>query len=222
MTAAIGPILSGVSGLVNAFQARNAFKHRYQDTVKDMEAAGLNPALAYGQGGGNPQTNDIPDLGQAYNQSQATAANVRQTNLDTEIKRAQKSDLEAEAANKNAQAAAIASAANTKAMLDAQEWRFRGGEKENTGQTGNELRKLEMEAAINARNSGAALNSTNRSLLQLSFPQAQAEAHLYRDTGDWLPRISTAKDIFQGFMPRINFGGDRTFNTHNWNPPGRR
>ncbi len=35
----------------NAFSAQQ-FATRYQTTVKDMEAAGLNPMLAYSQGGG--------------------------------------------------------------------------------------------------------------------------------------------------------------------------
>lgn len=37
----------------NQFSA-NQFATRYQTTVKDMQAAGLSPMLAYGQGGGSP------------------------------------------------------------------------------------------------------------------------------------------------------------------------
>ena len=39
----------------NAWSAEQ-FASRYQTTVKDMEAAGLNPMLAYSQGGGSPPT----------------------------------------------------------------------------------------------------------------------------------------------------------------------
>lgn len=39
----------------NAFSS-SQFAHRYQTTVKDMQAAGLNPMLAYQQGGGSPPT----------------------------------------------------------------------------------------------------------------------------------------------------------------------
>jgi len=41
------------AAIANAFSAQQ-FATRYQTTVKDMAAAGLNPMLAYSQGGGPP------------------------------------------------------------------------------------------------------------------------------------------------------------------------
>jgi hypothetical protein len=43
----------------NAFSAQQ-FATRYQTTVKDLEAAGLNPMLAYSQGGGSPPSSASP------------------------------------------------------------------------------------------------------------------------------------------------------------------
>lgn len=54
----------------------------YQRGVADMRAAGLNPALAFGQGGASspfgvqanyPGPADIPDFGEAYQRGQSTA-----------------------------------------------------------------------------------------------------------------------------------------------------
>ncbi|WNK12415.1 MAG: DNA pilot protein [Microvirus sp.] len=104
----ISPVLSGASGIINAGQARNAFKHRYQDTVADMKKAGLNPALAYGQGGGSPQTNPIPDLGESVNRARATTASAQQakaqaenTAANTALLLAQKDDIVAGTRLKN-------------------------------------------------------------------------------------------------------------------------
>ena len=64
-----GPLIGGAANLIGGINANNAnwdiaqannnwsaqqFASRYQTTVKDLQAAGLNPMLAYGQGGGNP------------------------------------------------------------------------------------------------------------------------------------------------------------------------
>ncbi|WNK13934.1 MAG: DNA pilot protein [Microvirus sp.] len=73
----VGPALDAVSGVISANQARKAFKSRYQDTVADMKKAGLNPSLAYGQGGGNPQTVPLPDLGRSLEGAAQTSASAK-------------------------------------------------------------------------------------------------------------------------------------------------
>lgn len=77
---------------------------RYQTTVKDLQAAGLNPMLAYGQGPGNApggtvgSSNATPSLGSSINQSRITSAQEANLNADTENKQAQGALLEAQAA----------------------------------------------------------------------------------------------------------------------------
>ena len=89
----------------NAWSAEQ-FASRYQTSVKDMQAAGLNPMLAYSQGGGSPPTaqqvqfqNPMASATQAYHQSaerdvmkqaiEKSRAEVSNVNADTALKRAQ-------------------------------------------------------------------------------------------------------------------------------------
>lgn len=84
---------------------------RYQTTVKDMEAAGLNPMLAYSQAPGNSpggvvgSSNATPSLGSSYNQSSIASAQVANIQADTANKEAQGKLYEAQAAAQNASAA---------------------------------------------------------------------------------------------------------------------
>jgi hypothetical protein len=63
----------------NAFSA-NQFATRYQTTVQDLTKAGLNPMLAYGQGGGSPpsavgiaqQTNPLQRAGEMASKAVGT------------------------------------------------------------------------------------------------------------------------------------------------------
>lgn len=73
--------------------ARDAFQHRYQDTVADMKAAGLNPALAYGQGGGSPQTMPAGDWGSSAATAAQAMANAQKTRAETGLLQAQSNDL---------------------------------------------------------------------------------------------------------------------------------
>lgn len=71
------------------------FATRYQTTVNDMKAAGLNPMLAYSQGGGHPPSSSAassqgyPDIGNTYLQSRMNSAQVANVEADTENKKAQ-------------------------------------------------------------------------------------------------------------------------------------
>jgi len=90
----------------NAFSAQQ-FATRYQTTVKDMAAAGLNPMLAYSQGGGSP-----PSGQQAQMQDTATPAvesfnRARQVGIQEKLNSAQVANIDADTENKKAQAGLI-------------------------------------------------------------------------------------------------------------------
>lgn len=84
------------------------FATRYQTTVKDMQAAGLNPMLAYGQGAGTGASSAIAssggfgDVGSTMNQSRIATAQVANVAADTENKKAQTANIDADTALKRA------------------------------------------------------------------------------------------------------------------------
>jgi len=114
ITGPVGGIIGGIaSGLLNnkgaedrqedaqSFSAAQ-YASRYQTTVKDMEAAGLNPGLAYGGISGSPPTSSaassagFPDLGSAANEGARSKAAV-------DLASAQEANINADTANKDAQ-----------------------------------------------------------------------------------------------------------------------
>lgn len=84
-----------------AFSAQQ-FATRYQTTVADMKAAGLNPMLAYTQGGGNAPSGtgasggDYGRPGSTFNQSQIASAQVANIKADTQNKQTQTANIEAD------------------------------------------------------------------------------------------------------------------------------
>jgi hypothetical protein len=83
-----------------AFSAQQ-FATRYQTTVKDLKAAGLNPMLAYSQGGGNAPTSSAAS---SSGYSGSIGSNAVQAGLATKMNSAQVANIQADTANKQAQA----------------------------------------------------------------------------------------------------------------------
>lgn len=85
------------------------FATRYQTTVQDMKAAGLNPMLAYSQGGGNAPTSSAAssqsvDTGQAYLQAKMNSAQIANIQADTANKQASAALIEAQVSDTKASA----------------------------------------------------------------------------------------------------------------------
>lgn len=109
--AAIGPLIGGAFSALGASKQNDRaqaasqemmnFQERmsstaYQRSMADMKKAGLNPILAYQQGGASspsgstytPQ-NELAGLGQAFGQATSSALSAWQTGADTALKGAQ-------------------------------------------------------------------------------------------------------------------------------------
>lgn len=77
------------------------FANRYQTTVKDMKAAGLNPMLAYSQGGGSPPTVGAgsgarSDMQGGANQTRLASAQEANIREDTKNKRVTNDQISAD------------------------------------------------------------------------------------------------------------------------------
>lgn len=93
---------------------KKMYRHRYQYTVEDMRKAGLNPALAYEQGGGSAPSGSsarMEDVGESALsgatrgvatalEMQAVKATIEKTKAETNLTNAQKNQLENESASR--------------------------------------------------------------------------------------------------------------------------
>lgn len=89
----------------NAFSAQQ-YATRYQTTVADMKAAGINPMLAYGSGPGNApsgQQASVENVSSSAAQAAMTAAQVANVAADTRNKEATTANIEADTRLKEAQ-----------------------------------------------------------------------------------------------------------------------
>jgi len=85
------------------------FANRYQTTTADMKKAGLNPMLAYSQGGGSPPSSsaasaNTPDVGASFIQSKLNAAQVANIEADTQNKNEQSALIRAQTAQASSSA----------------------------------------------------------------------------------------------------------------------
>lgn len=97
----------------NAFSAQQ-YATRYQTTVADMKAAGINPMLAYGSGPGNAPTGQqasVDNVASSSAQAAMAAAQVQNIAADTANKQATTANIEADTRLKEAQTGQASSSA---------------------------------------------------------------------------------------------------------------
>lgn len=188
-----GTVAAGVNfvgGLFSQASARSAYQHRYQDTVEDMRAAGLNPALAYGQNpGGGAQTADFGGVGSAGTAAAQAQANAAKTRAETQLLRRQSEDLVTQTRLRNY-------------LLNA-DVNLRGEQLSNLNVDTSMktiLRDLQM-ATFDSNVQGT--KAMNR-LRQLSIPQQKAISEWFRkhpDLGGWLNSAGNISSLLRAITP---------------------
>lgn len=235
----VGPALDAIGGVVSARAQRDAFKSRYQDTVNDMKKAGLNPALAYGQGGGNPTTTPLPQVGESLTRATQGAANAKQvlanrelTVAQTELLKAQTGDLVQNLRLKNELLGADTKLRGAQLGLTGAQTQAAGAESFYKTELGNlaqqdfkrgaatfdsdiQARLARNAADMFAPQSAAAELRGQRlenEIRRLSLPELRAIAAYYTGAGKYEPYANAIGRFVNNLMPRVNIGGDKTFN----------
>lgn len=111
INSAMAPYQSHRDAMIRQHDAQGydlqTFMSRYQMTVNDLKMAGLNPMLAYGQGGGSPASSPIGQganfdthPGQSYLQAKVASATEANIQSDTMKKEAESKNVEVDTLNK--------------------------------------------------------------------------------------------------------------------------
>jgi hypothetical protein len=194
----------------NAFSAQQ-FANRYQTTVKDMQAAGLNPMLAYSQGGGSapsgqvgaPQQNIAHSASEAYTQGsqrEMMAEQIKNLKADNVIKGATyekernlAADAQASAILKGSQASEIQQRMEKEAT-SAEFWKSNANIQNLSNQRQVQLLTEQIDqvtqAIVTGKSSAAQLNAMAEQLkasttnLKLDANEKAAMAELWKHLGE--------------------------------------
>ena len=199
-----------IANQANEFSAQQ-FANRYQTTVKDMQAAGLNPMLAYSQGAsgapsgqvGAPQQNVVASAGEAYHKAserELLTQQIQNLKSDNVIKGATyekernlAADAQASAVLKGQQASEIQQRLEKEAT-SAQYWKSNANIQNLTNQRQAELLTEQIDqvsqAVITGKSSAAQLNAMAEQLkastvnLKLDAEEKKALAELWKHLGE--------------------------------------
>jgi len=164
----------------NAFSAQQ-FATRYQTTVKDMQAAGLSPMLAYSQGGGAPPSGQQAAMSDTITPAVDAGRSAYMAKAQSDVLRAQVENVEADTVAKRA----------TAGLIQAQ-----------TGATGASADQSRSQVALNEANFAKIVAETKNvpkegDRLDQTVEMLASQANLMREQGltQGAIRASTAATI---------------------------
>lgn len=189
----------------NAEQARlnREFQERmsntqYQRGVADLRAAGLNPALAYQQGGASsPTGSSAPPMQNTL----AGPSNALSTLLQLQLQEAQIKNVEMDTHKKHVDAQAteyitgneVANIIARTELLQEQKIAMSQENKQRVERLAADLRKAVLEGdTYLVQMRSAELRMT---LDRLGIPEAEASANYFRGLGKWSPYVGGAKEL---------------------------
>lgn len=205
-------------------QAQMAFQERmrstqYQTAVDDMRKAGLNPALAYQQGGAGTPTgasatmqNSAASLGQGVSAGASsgvttalaaaqTAANVKLTTAQAE-----KASAEASLTRSEVGARGLGPGTQTANYYQAAQIAKWKAETLNLNLTEKQFDNLVAQTAaqLNLTTTSAKEAEARTRLFQLNVPEAEAKANFFKGPGKYSPYLNTARDVLDILNDAVN------------------
>jgi hypothetical protein len=230
----LGPIIAAGGDLLGGFLSSQAsqrrqedahnfsahqFATRYQTTTADMKAAGLNPMLAYSQGGGSP-AGGVSASGGDFGRPGTAAVNA---DLQTKMNSAQVANIEADTLNKRALAGLIeaqisqtgASADSLRTGINVMDAQFKEivSRTENYPLEGQRLKTLvqQLASSANLMQEQGLTQSTVRSqlfaligklksetkLLDLDYQAADSLGNIGREAGQLKPIVDVLLQVLK-------------------------
>lgn len=203
--------------------ATSAYKHRYQWTVADIKKAGLNPALAYGQGpGGQAQTVAPAQTGTSFMRGATGAfdaaqrlASSRLTNAQTTLLEAQTADLIDQVKLRNAEIFSHtqqlgASAQLTNMQQDQLNLVMEGLKYDNEFKKSTLSDRVEtVKKELEKKGVDISYLQVQKALGELALPYARAEAGYYSGIGRYSPMVNDAMGLLRQIKTfNLNLGGN--------------